>query len=103
MYLLTENISESIKMYQDKQYAILEDVFNRECSFLDDRYKWEGFMDICKDIEAKDKELAAQAEALKKAEADKAKAEAESKAKDVEIERLKAELAKAQAKAKAQA
>ena len=85
-------------MYQDKQYAILEDVFNRECSFLDDRYKWGVYMRKDKDIrdaenKIKDQNeiIQKQAEALQKAEADKAKAEAELKEARAEIERLRAE------------
>ena len=99
MYLLTENISETIKMYQDKQYAILEDVFNRECSFLDDRYKWGVYMRKDKDIrdaenKIKDQNeiIQKQAEALQKAEADKAKAEAEAKAKDAKLQKALARI-----------
>ena len=98
-FLCSRTSSETAQIYDADKYGILNDIVKRDTKYLN--VKWEGFMDICKDIEAKDKELAAQAEALKKAEADKAKAEAESKDKDVEIERLKAELAKAQAKAQA--
>ena len=100
-FINSRTSSETAQIYDADKRGILNDIVKRDTKYLN--VKWEGFMDICKDIEAKDKELAAQAEALKKAEADKAKAEAESKAKDVEIERLKAELAKAQAKAQAQA
>ena len=98
-FINSRTSSETAQIYDADKRGILNDIVKRDTKYLN--VKWEGFMDICKDIEAKDKELAAQAEALKKAEADKAKAEAESKAKDVEIERLKAELAKAQAKAQA--
>ena len=96
-FINSRTSSETAQIYDADKRGILNDIVKRDTKYLN--VKWEGFMDICKDIEAKNKELAAQAEALKKAEADKAKAEAESKAKDAEIERLKAELAKAQAKA----
>ena len=86
-------------MYQDKQYAILEDVFNRECSFLDDRYKWGVYMRKDKDIrdaenKIKDQNeiIQKQAEALQKAEADKAKAEAEAKAKDAKLQKALARI-----------
>ena len=98
-FINSRTSSETAQIYDADKRGILNDIVKRDTKYLN--VKWEGFMDICKDIEAKNKELAAQAEALKKAEADKAKAEAESKAKDVEIERLKAELAKAQAKTQA--
>ena len=84
-------------MYQDKQYAILEDVFNRECAFLDDRYKWGLYMRennsvnaVKEELQKTQEELQAKDEALQKAEADKAKAEAELKEAQAEIARWKA-------------
>lgn len=98
-FLCSRTSSETAQIYDADKRGILNDIVKRDTKYLN--VKWEGFMDICKDIEAKDKEIATKDKELAvKTEALK-KAEAESKAKDAEIERLKAELAKAQAKAQA--
>ena len=98
-FLCSRTSSETAQIYDADKYGILNDIVKRDTKYLN--VKWEGFMDICKDIEAKDKELAtkdkelaAQAEALQKAEADKAKAEAEAKAKDEALQRSEAKNAK---------
>ena len=98
-FINTKTSSETAQIYDADKRGILNDIVKRDTKYLN--VKWEGFMDICKDIEAKDKELAtkdkelaAQAEALQKAEADKAKAEAEAKAKDEALQRSEAKNAK---------
>ena len=98
-FLCSRTSSETAQIYDADKCGILNDIVKRDTKYLN--VKWEGFMDICKDIEAKDKELAtkdkelaAQAEALQKAEADKAKAEAEAKAKDEALQRSEAKNAK---------
>ena len=98
-FINSRTSSETAQIYDADKRGILNDIVKRDTKYLN--VKWEGFMDICKDIEAKDKELAtkdkelaAQAEALQKAEADKAKAEAEAKAKDEALQRSEAKNAK---------
>lgn len=116
-FITTTNLEDTIQMYRSGQYDILEDVFQRDVSFLDDRYKWGSYMKETKSVlaekentkaeaERADKaeaEAKAQAEARKKAEAEaKAKAEALQKA-EAENEALKAKIARLEAEAKAQA
>ena len=98
-FINTKTSSETAQIYDADKRGILNDIVKRDTKYLN--VNWERFMDICKDIEAKDKELAtkdkelaAQAEALQKAEADKAKAEAEAKAKDEALQRSEAKNAK---------
>ena len=98
-FINTKTSSETAQIYDADKRGILNDIVKRDTKYLN--VNWERFMDICKDIEAKDKELAtkdkelaAQAEALQKAEADKAKAEAEAKAKDEALQKSEAEKAK---------
>ena len=98
-FINSRTSSETAQIYDADKRGILNDIVKRDTKYLN--VNWERFMDICKDIEAKDKELAtkdkelaAQAEALQKAEADKAKAEAEAKAKDEALQRSEAKNAK---------
>lgn len=100
-FITTTNLEDTIQMYRSGQYDILEDVFQRDVSFLDNRYKWGRYMKETKSVLAEKENTKAEAERADKAEAEaKAQSEARKKA-EAEAKANAKALQKAEAEAKA--